>query len=84
MSTQFLNVMTKLGSSYQEALNDIKDNDPDSAKDNILRVSPYKILNLTGYALAVTRDFTAEQKAQIQDEQKYEQIVIKNDQKVNF
>ena len=53
-------------------------------KDNIIRVSPYKILNLTGYPVKITRDFTSEQKTQIQAYDKYEAILVNNDQKINF
>ena len=59
ISTQFLNVLIKLFNTIQEK---IKKKEKKVAieieGDNIVKVSPYKIYNLTGYPILVQRDFT--------------------------
>jgi hypothetical protein len=64
ISTQLISVLTK-GMHFLQSENETEEIDLEQEIDYdlVVRVSPYKIINLTGYKILVTREFTESQKA---------------------
>jgi len=79
-----VNVVLKFLNTYQKKKADQHSLTMDIEGDNIIKVSPYKICNLTGYPILVQRDFTAQQEKRKQDDQPGEELLIQNLVKTNY
>jgi hypothetical protein len=85
ISTQFLSVLTKgmnLLQSSQTETNKIEI-DEEIDYDLVVKVSPYKIQNLTGYKIIVVREFSESQMALLENVVQ-DKLIIFNQHKINY